>query len=163
MTGLMYTATFKSVAVTAAQDLFEVKASTAGSVIIHGFLISQNTEVGDAQEEQLRLTTNRGSGSVTSGSGGSTAAIAPIVRGSPAFGGAIEINNTTILAVGTGTLTTDMELHNWNVRVPYQFWYTPETRPVIMPGEYWTLESENAPADSITMSGTLWFEVLGGA
>src|SRR5258705_6158950 len=122
MTGIMYTAVFKGVAVTAQQDFFELKASTAGSTIVHGFLISQETEFGDAQEEQLRLTTNRGSGSVTSGSGGSAPTATAIVRGAPAFGGAVEVNNTTKLAVGSGTLTTDLEVHNWNERVPYVFW-----------------------------------------
>lgn len=159
----MYTAVFKGVAVTAAQDFFEVKASTAGSVIIHGWALSQTTELGDSAEEQLRITTNRGSGTVTSGSGGTSPTATPIVRGSPAFGGTVEVNNTTILAVGTGTLTTDLEVHTWNERVPYIFWYTPETRPMIMPGEYWTLELETVPADSVTCSGTLWFEVIGGA
>src|SRR6267378_7560015 len=124
--GIMYTAAFKGVAVTAQQDFFEIKASAAGSVLIHGFLLSQETEFGDAQEEQLRLTTNRGSGTVTSGSGGSTPTATPIVRGAPAYGGTVEVNNTTKIAVGTGTLTTDLEVHNWNERVPYQFWYPPE-------------------------------------
>lgn len=161
MPGFMYTAIFKAVAVAAAQDLFEVKASSNSAVVVHGFALSQRTEVGDAQEEMLQITTNRGFSTVTSGSGGSSVTPTAITRGAPSFGGTVEANNTTILAVGTGTLTTDLEVHDWNVRVPYVFWYTPETRPVILPGEYWTLENETAPADSITMSGTLWLEQLG--
>lgn len=163
MQGFMYTADFKAVAVTAQQDFFELRAPTNQSVIIHGWLLSQNTELADAAEEQLLLTTNRGSGSVTSGSGGNTATAVPLVRTGPslASGGAVEINNTTKLAVGTGTLTTDLEVHNWNIRVPYHMVYTPEMRPVVIGTDYWTLELETTPADSITISGTLWFEVLG--
>jgi hypothetical protein len=157
----MYSATFKGIAATAQQDLFEFKAPAAASCILHAFFLSQNTEFGDAQEEQIRLTTNRGSGAVTSGSGGSTAAIAPLVRTAPSFGGTIEINNTTKIAVGSGTLTTDLEVYNWNVRVPLQQIWTPELRPIVLGGEYWTLEVETTPADSITLDGTLWFEVLG--
>lgn len=156
----MYTVSFKGVAVTAAQDFFQVLAPSNKSVFVHGFLLSQSTETGDLQEEMLTLTTNRGSGSVTDGSGGSTATANPKQRSHAAFGGTIEVNNTTRLAVGTGTLT-ELEVHNWNERIPYMHWYTPETRPEINGGEYWTLESETVPADSVTISGTLWLEVIG--
>ena len=160
--GRMYTATFKSTAVTAAQDLFEIAAPTDSIVIIHDWTLSQTTELGDAAEEQLILTTNRGVGTVTSGSGGATVTPQPISDGDPAFGGTVERNNTTIMAVGTGTLETDLELHAWNIRIPYQKVYTPETRPVISPGNRWTLEMESTPADSITMHGTVTFEEIGG-
>jgi hypothetical protein len=157
----MYSAAFKGVAVTAQQDFFEIKAPAAASVLIHGWMISQETELGDAAEEQLRLTTNRGTGTVTSGTGGSTPTATPVIRTAPAFGGTVKANNTTKLAVNTGTLTTDIEVHTWNERVPYQMIYTPEMRPVIMGGDYWTLELETTPADSVTVNGVVWFEVLG--
>src|SRR5262245_50932171 len=163
MPGIMYTAVFKGVAVTAQQDFFELKASAAGSVVVHGFLLTQENKAGDANEAQFRMTTARGSGSITSGSGGSTPTATPIVRGSPAFGGAVKANNTTKIAAGSGTLTSNLEVHTWNDRVPYQFWYTPEMRPVVMPSEYWALELETTPASSTTMNGTIWFEVVGGA
>ena len=161
MGDVTHTAIFKAVAVTAQQDFFEVKASASASVLVHGFVLSQSTELGDAQEEMLQLTTNRGSGTVTSGSGGGSATISRRRRGDPAFGGAVEINNTTKLAVGTGTLDTDLEVFNWNERVPFMFWYPPEARPMILPGEYWTLELETTPADSVTISGTIYLEQVG--
>ena len=161
MSGRMYTAIFKSTAVTAAQDLFEILAPADAIVVIHDWTLSQTTEVGDAMEEMLILTTNRGVGSVTSGSGGSSVTPQPIQDSDASFGGTVEKNNTTILAVGTGTLETDLEVHAWNVRVPYQKIYTPETRPVLAPSTYWTLELETAPADSITMHGTITFEEIG--
>lgn len=162
MSGIMYTAVFKGVAVTAQQDFFELKASSGGSIAIHSWALTQETEFGDAAEEQLRLTTNRGSGAVTSGSGGSTDTPKPIIRGSPAFGGTLEINNTTKLAAGSGTLLTDLEVYSWNERIPFEKVYIPEARPIVMPGEYWTLELETTPADSVTISGTITFEVFGG-
>lgn len=161
MGNVTHTAGFKAVAITAAQDLFEVRASTTSIIYVHGFSLYQTTDLGDAAEEILRLTTNRGSGSVTSGSGGSTATAALVTRANTAFGGTVEVNNTTILAVGSGTLTTDMEHIGWNIRIPMTFWWTPEARPVILPGEYWTLELEAAPADSITASGTIYLEQIG--
>lgn len=156
-----HTAVFKAVAVTVQQDFYEILAPTTGAVIIHGWVLSQLTEVADAAEEMLTLTTNRGSGAVTSGSVGTVATATAIKRTDSAFSGTIEVNNTTKLVVGTGTLTTDLEVHNWNVRVPYMMWYTPETRPIILAGDRWTLELETTPADSITMSSTIWLELIG--
>lgn len=160
--GRLYTASFKSIAVTAVQDLFEIAAPTDAVVVIHEWLLTQSTETGDAAEEMLILTANRGVGTVTSGSGGAAVTPQPLSDGDPVFGGVVERNNTTIMAVGTGSLDTDLEVHAWNVRVPYQRIYTPETRPVISPGNRWTLELETAPADSITMHGFITFEEIGG-
>lgn len=160
--GRMYTAAFKDTAVTAVQDLLEIAAPADAVVVIHSWFLVQKTEVGDTAEEMLLLTCNRGVGTVTSGSGGATVTPHPIADGDPAFGGVVERNNTTAMVVGTGTLETDLEVHAWNVRVPYQRIYTPEERPVISPSNRWTLELETAPADSITMSGFVTFEEIGG-
>jgi hypothetical protein len=160
--GRRYTAVFKGIAVTAAQDLFEVACPTDAVTIIHSWTLSQSTETGDVAEEMLVLTTNRGVGTVTSGSGGATVTPQPTEDGDAAYGGTVERNNTTIMAVGTGTLEADLEVHAWNVRIPYQKIYTVEERPVISPGNRWTLEMESTPADSITMNGTLVFEEIGG-
>ena len=156
--GRMYTAVFKDIAVTAAQDFFEVLAATAKPVVIHGFILGQTTELGDAAEEQLRLTTNRGVGSVTSGNGTAVTA-QPIDDVDTAFGGTIERNATTVMAAGSGSIE-ELEAHVWNVRAPYVHWYTPETRPKIAPGNRWTLELESTPADSLNISGTLYIEEL---
>lgn len=159
--GRMYTASFKAVAVTAQQDFFEILAPTDAVVVIHDWELNQTTEIGDAQEEQLGLTTNRGVGTVTSGSGGTTATSQPVHDGDAAFGGTVEVNNTTKMVVGTGTLE-ELEPYSWNVRIPLMKIYTPETRPVISPGNRWTLELESTPTDSITMNGKVTFEEVGG-
>lgn len=161
MGDVTHTGGFKAVAITAAQDLFEVKSSATALTIVHGFSLFQTTDLGDAAEEVLRLTTNRGSGTVTSGSGGSTATMNVKVRGQTAWGGTVEVNNTTVLAVGTGTLLNDIEHLGWNIRIPMFHLWTPEQRPIILPGEYWTLELEAAPADSVTVSGTIYLEQIG--
>lgn len=156
-----YTATFKAIAVTAVQDLFEITAPTDGIVVIKRWTLSQTTESGDAAEEMLQITCNRGTALTTSGSGGATVTPAAVDIGDPAFGGVVERNNTTIMAVGTGALTTDMEVYAWNVRVPFEKVYDELSRPVIGPGNRWTLELETAPIDSITMSGTIEFFEMG--
>jgi hypothetical protein len=157
----MYTAVFKDVAVTAAQDLFELAGPTDAVTVVHRVMLTQSTETGDSAEEMLRLTANRGVGAVTSGSGGATVTPQPVSDGDPAYGGTVERNNTTVMAAGSGTLE-ELEAFAWNVRVPFDMIWLPEFRPVISPGNRWTLELESAPADSVTMSGTLWLEEIGG-
>lgn len=153
----IYCVDFKAVAVTVQQDLFEILAGTNRCLRIHAWSLSQSTEVGDAMEEGLLITTNRGAGTVTSGSGGTTSTPSPVSVDDSASGATVEINNTTKMLVGTGTLT-ELETHVWNVRVPYMMIYPPELRPHVKGGDRWTLELETTPADSITMTGMVWFE-----
>ena len=159
--GRVYTAEFNGVAVTAQQDLFELVAPADAVLLIHELFISQLTEVADAAEEMLLLTMVRGEGSVTSGSGGSTPTARPRQKGDAAFGGTIEANNTTQMVVGSGALV-NLYAWDWNVRIPLERIWTPETRPVITPSDRVTVDLGTTPADSITMSGTITFEELGG-
>lgn len=160
--GRIYTGTFKGVTVTAQQDLFELLSPSDAILRIHAWALSQTTETGDAAEEMLLLTTNRGVGAVTSGSGGSSVTTQPIEDGDTATGATLEANNTTRMVAGSGALENDLEVHGWNVRVPYQWIYTPEMRPIVSPGNRWTLELETTPADSLIMNGTITFEEIGG-
>lgn len=155
--GRMYSATFTAVAVTAAQDLFEIVAPADAVVVLHSLYLGQSTELGDAAEEQLRVAIK--SGQTTSGSGGSTVTPAPLALGDAAFGGTVEANNTT--KASTGTIVTH-HADSWNVRGPYQLIFTPETRKVLSPSARMTVELVAAPADSITLEGTVYFEEIGG-
>ena len=85
--GRIYTAQFNGVAVTAAQDLFELVAPATGIIRIHELDISQTSDVGDAQEELLLLTMK--SGATSAGSGGSTLAGVPREFLDSAFTGTI--------------------------------------------------------------------------
>lgn len=159
--GRMYTAQVSAVAATAAQDIFEILAPSDAAVIVHDWVVFQTSDVGDAAEELLRIECTRGVGAVTSGSGGSTVTPQPISDGDPAFGGTVEGNNTTRMVVGSGSLDT-LEQRPWNVRIQCERVYTPETRPVISPGNRWTLALPSAPADSLTMTAMVTFEEIGG-
>lgn len=154
--GRIYTAVFNNVAVTAIQDLFEVVAPADSIVVLHDIHLSQNTDVGDAAEEVLRIELT--SGHTTSGSGGSSVTpVAQQVQDS-AFGGTCEANNTT--QASAGTIVTHY-VWNWNIRVGFDRIFTPETRPVIAPSRRMCLELPAAPADSVTMSGSITFEEIG--
>lgn len=159
--GRMYTASVSGVSVSAAQDIFEIAAPADAVCVIHDWTISQTSDVGDASEEILLVQTVRGVGTVTSGSGGSTVTAQPTSDGDTAFGGTVEANNTTRMATGTGTLETCENL-GWNIRIPLEKIYTPETRPVVSPSNRWTLALPNAPADAITFNANITFEEIGG-
>jgi hypothetical protein len=153
----LYTVVFSSVAVTAQQDFFEIAGPSDAITVVHDWMLTQSTEVGDAQEEGLSILVKRGA--TVAGSGGSTPTPSPIEFGDVAYGGVTKVNNTT--KANTGTIAT-MGSYNWNVRVPFQFIYTPETRPVLSPSQRLTIELATTPADSITVSGTITFSEIGG-
>jgi hypothetical protein len=146
------------VTVSAAQDIFEIQAPTDAVVRVVDWTILQTSDVGDAQEEILRIETVRGIGSTT-GSGGTTPTSQPIEDGDTAFGGVVKANNTTRMT--GGTLET-LEQRAWNVRMPIERIYTPETCPVVSPGNRWTLALPAAPADPVTLSAMITFEEWGG-
>ncbi len=155
--GRIYTAQFTDVAVTAIQDLFELVAPSDAIVKVHDLHLSQKSDVGDAAEEILNIQLT--SGHTTSGSGGS--AVTPVAKefGDPAFGGTCEANNTTQAV--SGTIVTHYSW-DWNIRGPFDKVWTPETMPILSPSRRMCVELPAAPADSITMSGTITFEEIGG-
>lgn len=155
--GRIYTVPFAAVAVTAQQDFFEIVAPADAVVLVHDICLTQVSEVGDAAEEGLALLMK--SGSTTSGSGGSTVTPVPKELGDAAFGGTAEANNTT--KATAGTIVTHAAW-NWNIRIPFEKIFTPETRPVLSPSRRWTLELATTPADSVTISGFVTIEEIGG-
>lgn len=155
--GRVYSAQFNGVAVTAQQDFFELNAPSDAAVRLLSIHLSQGTELGDAAEEQLLILLKRGQ--TTSGSGGTTPTAVAYAAGDPAFGGTVEANNTT--KASAGTIVT-LEAHNWNVRAPFDRIFTPETCPILSPSGRMTVELATTPADSITISGFIIFEEIGG-
>lgn len=158
--GRMYTVPIPFVAQTAQIDLFELTAAAEKPCRIHEIHISQSSEVGDAQEEQLTLTLKRAFGTVTSGSGGTAPTPQKVNPDDAAAGLTAEVNNTTKLVVGTGTIE-DERPWAFNVRVGFDRIFTPETRPYIKGGEKKVLELTTTPADSITLGGHVVVEEIG--
>lgn len=154
--GRIYTAQFNGQAETVAQDAFELVAPADSVVIVHSIELSQSTEVADAAEEMLTVTLK--SGQTVSGSGGATTTPVPVNFGDAAAGAACETNNTT--QASTGTIVTHAAW-DWNIRGEFIKIWTPETRPVLSPSRRMTVDI-SAPADSVTFSGTLIFEEIGG-
>ena len=152
--GRVYTASFEEVAVTVAQDLFEVVAPADASVVIHSVTITQSTDAGDAQAEMLPILIHRGT---ATGSGGSSVTPSPLQVGDAAFGGTVEANNTSQSVVGTF-----LHAEAFNVQIGFYFLPPPEDRPVVSPSALFIVELQAAPDDSITVNGTVVFEEIGG-
>jgi hypothetical protein len=152
--GRAYSATFSAVAITAAQDTFEINAAAAAPVRILGCHIGQYSDFGDAQDELLSILFI--TGYTTSGSGGSAFTALPVNPGDAAFGGTVEINNTTVANTGTAAIR---HADAFNVRAGYVWMPIPEARILIAAGARGVLRI-TAPADSITTNGTIYFEEL---
>jgi hypothetical protein len=152
--GRVYSASFEEVAVTVAQDLFEVVGPSDASVIIHSVTITQSSDAGDAQAEMLPILIHRGT---ATGSGGTTVTPSPLQVGDAAFGGTVEANNTSQSVEGTF-----LYAEAFNVQIGFYYLPPPEDRPVLSPSALFIVELQSAPADSLTMSGTVIFEEVGG-
>lgn len=161
MPGITYTASFSEVAVSVAQDLFELLCPTDAAIEIISAKIGQSSDAGDAQAEMLPIEWVRGEGTVTSGSGGTAPTPRPTEKGMPASGATVEVNNTTRMAVGTGALVT-VDEDAWNVQIGYLYQPVPEERQWVSPGDRMTLALPSAPADALTVSGTITWKEYGG-
>lgn len=150
--GIMYSATFEGVAVTAAQDLFELLSAAAAATIIHQVTISQSSDAGDAQAEMLPILIHRGT---ATGTGGTTVTPSPLNEGDPAFSGVVEANNTTQSAEGTF-----IHAEGWNVQIGFFYLPTPKGQFMIPPNGFFIVELQTNPADSLTVEGTILFEEI---
>jgi hypothetical protein len=155
----MYAITTEDVAVTAAVDLFEILLPADLCLALHAIYITQSTEAGDAESEQLKMRVRRVTGSPTSGSGGSTPTPSPLTLGDSAASITVEANNTTKLTGGTSVL---LHSQSFNVMAGLELIWTPEMRPIFSPSQRCLIELEGAPDDSITFDMAVYVEEIGG-
>jgi hypothetical protein len=149
-------ATFTGVAITAQQDLFEINAPATKAVRLLCVKLTQTTEVGDAQEENLTILFKRGQ--TTSGTGGTNPT--PVnLHGETASTAVIDANNTTKASAGT-IVTFDVD--TWYERAPFLWVPTSEMLiPRITAGVRMTVELATTPADSLTANGAIYWEEIG--
>lgn len=149
---------FTAVSAAAAQDVFEITAAAGKSFIVHEIVLAQYSDSGDAQAEGLAVAIKRGTGSFSSGSGGSTPTPAKHATNDAAVDVTAKANNTTQCTAGAGALTF-IRSDAWNVQGGYQYLPTPESRLLFLPTEACVV-SITAPADAITLNGTVVIEEL---
>ena len=152
--GRFYAVSFSAVAVSAAQDLFELTApaNAAARIRLHSLSVIQTSDVAAADSEVLSVTLLRYSSASTSGSGGSAATPVALESGDPAATFAAEANNTTAATGGTNVTLAVTGFNvlaglEWSLPIP------PDRKPAAINGERLVLRL-SAPADALTVSGT---------
>lgn len=153
--GRRYVAVMDAQAVAAVCELFYVKAPTDAVVVIHEVRISQ-----DSIEVSEMLPVNIFRTATDQAAKGSANTPAPLEAGDAAFGGTVRTNILT--AETFATETTALFRQGQNVLNGWHWLWTPETRPVISPGAGICVKLDAAPAASLTMSGCVIFEEIGG-
>jgi hypothetical protein len=147
-----YSISFSAVAVSVEQDLFEITPGDDHPVEIVGLELGQSSDSQDAQDEQLQIQIIRGH--TTGGSGGSSVTSPPPMDPSDNTANfAAEVNNTTIASAGT---TQALLRTCWNVRAGYINWFPEDCRPVASQSNVTIVVRQSAPADAVTLSGTLY-------
>lgn len=149
--GRIYSAQFSEVAVTAQQDLFQLEANTT-PIIIHGVFLSQSSDLGDTESEGLSIQIRRFTDAVTN-----DIAEVALDGGDAAANADIAVNETTELVTGQSIIHSEA----WNILTPFVYLPTPELRPVVQISNGIAVNLNTTPADSITMSGTIYFEEIG--
>lgn len=155
---VVYSAPLDAQAFTTATDVFEVTPAADRAIRILGMRLGQTTDLGDAQEEVLRIGVYR---DVTAGATGT--ALTEVAYTNAALAGAV----TAAVVANRGTASTGgtlIDVIAWNVRIPLEWFPIPELRPkfsnLAAEGPVSSFRLMAAPTDSITISGCLyWTEV----
>lgn len=157
MQGHIYSSNVGGVAVSVAQDFFEILAPAGVPFLLHSVRLSQDSDFADAQAELLRVTIIRVNVTVTSGSGGTTTTERPHSPASPGSSmTSVEANNTTE-ATSSTTLDTIVE-DAFNVQAGWLYLPTPEERILFAPSTACVIGIPIAPTDSLDMTGTVTWE-----
>ena len=157
--GRIYTAVMDATAVAAVCELFFIAAPTDSVVVIHEIVITQDTS---ETSEQLPLNIFRTATNQSAKGAANTPA--PHHVGDPAFGGVVRTNILTAETFATETTLlqrqSQNQLNGWHI-LP-----TPETRIVLSPtagvAAYLVIKLDVAPSASISISGYVTFEEIGG-
>ncbi len=143
-------------------DLFSLQPAANKPIRLRGLRLGQVSEIGDAQEENLRVTVKRLPATFTVGSGGSsvTAAAPNDDAAGTVWGFTARVNDTTV-ATTSGTAQVLDEI-GWNERnTPYETWYPDDKYcPGAINGQGIVVRMETTPADDFTFSGVAFVEEL---
>jgi hypothetical protein len=144
-----------AVSVSAAQDLWHVKAGPTYPLLIHEIVLSQKTLVA-VEGKDLKMI--RHTATVTQGSGGSAPTPQNIVPGGASSGCTVHMNDTT--QASAGTLTT-LHADVWQFLNGFFWMPAPEDRIFVAPATGFIVSLVAAPSASMVVSGTITYEELG--
>lgn len=153
--GRYYYSAFRDIAVSVAQDLWEVTSPTSKPCRLVYVSVTQHS---DTDSEMLSFAIHRLTGAVTSGDG---SAMTPIKRvtGDAAATFTLERNGTTRATTSGSDLVIAAE--GTNVLSGWFFFPTPEMQIEISNGEVLIIGLEEAPADALDMDSTICIEEIG--
>lgn len=132
-------------------DLIALTPADDKPIELVGWFISQSSEIGDAQEENLRITLRHMTATVTV-TGGTP--VTPVANrpgaGQDTAAGFTATANSSTVATTSGT-SVIMEELAWNERnTPWERWIPEELRPRALQGEYIIIRMESTLADDMT-------------
>ena len=153
----IYTVSFLAVAVTVQVDLFELTPADDKPIEVLALFVGQSSDAGDAQAELMAYSVIRGF--TASGSGGTATTPRPVSRSDTAAGFTAETCNTTLATTGT---TNQLHADTFHVGSGEKL--------ILSEGMEWSASQADtslvirlaaAPADSLTMSGTVYVREQG--
>ncbi len=156
----VYTIEFENATITNAggsRELFYIEPVVNKPVKILGWKFVQISDLGDANEEVLRVRMIRGH--TTASSGGANPDAAPLNPSDTAAAFDARTNDTTLASGGTAV---NIESGGFNIRVGEQVFLPEQYRPAVTATqESIVLRLMAAPSEDMSMSGTLWVEEEG--
>lgn len=135
-------------------DFIEIVPADDKPAYLCGMMISQGSDTGDTAEELLRLTVIRLEATVTSGSGGSTVTPRLVSNSGAAFGGTVEMDNTTVATSSGSELL--LAAYQFNIRTGLELFLPPEWWFETAGGTAIVVRLEAAVTDELTMSKTFF-------
>ncbi len=151
----VFVAPFENIAVSAAQDIYELATAATNSARVRRVKLSTNK----TSSEQLRIGIYRYSGAPTSGSGGASPTVRKLSAGVGTNTVTVERNNTSGASGGTAEL---LHAEFWNAVTPFEWVPIDEKGFVeLAASEHFVVRLEAAPGASIQMDGNVEWEEIG--
>ena len=148
--GRMYIVQFTDASVSVSQDLFQIE-SLITPATLHAVYLSQTSDVGDSSAENLVVRILRVTDAVTD-----DLATVQLDKGDATQTADVAVNETSLLTTGLEVVHSEA----WNIALPFIWLPPPEMRVIGTIGDV-IIVNIAAPADALTMSGTVYFEESG--
>ncbi|MFO1081878.1 MAG: hypothetical protein U1E23_14765 [Reyranellaceae bacterium] len=151
----LFSVPISAVAVSAAQNLWHIKAGATYGFWLHGFTLDQKT-LTSVEGKEIDIV--RHTVTVTQGSGGSAPTPTLLSPGSASSGVTAHINDTSRASAGTRTIVKSMV---WQFLNGLFYLPPPEQRIWIAPATGLIIDLPTGPSGSMTVSGHLVYEEVG--
>lgn len=162
MSGRLYrcTASFTLTAAGGDADLLSWAPAANKPVALVGFRVGQTSEVGDAAEENIRITLRHMAATVTPGSGGASVTPEPCGSVNSAAAFTSRANDATVAT--TSGASVIKENIGWNERnSPAELWWPEESMQLTtINGELMLIRCETTVADDIALLVTAFLREM---